>query len=69
MIVIFKACVEHGVSLALLHAIEFAFVVVAKTDVFHCSSPHSGLNEPQQRCAGSIISSLGRVFRGSAFTT
>src|SRR3984893_14997314 len=51
MIVIFKACVEHGVSLALLHAIEFAFVVVAKTDVFHCSSPHSGLNEPQQSVA------------------
>src|ERR1700722_9620714 len=51
MIVILKACVEHGVSLALLHAIEFAFVVVAKTDVFHCSSPHSGLNEPQQSVA------------------
>src|SRR5580700_199170 len=39
MVVIFKACIEHGVSLALSHAIEFAFVVVAKTDVFHCSSP------------------------------
>src|ERR1700679_2398508 len=31
MIVIFKACIKHGVSLALGHAIEFAFVVVAKT--------------------------------------
>src|ERR1041385_3830408 len=39
MFVVFKACIEHGVSLALSHAIELAFVVVAKTDVFHCSSP------------------------------
>jgi hypothetical protein len=39
MVVIFKACIEHHVSLALSHAIEFAFVVVAKTEVFHCSSP------------------------------
>src|SRR5271166_5702834 len=39
MVVVFKACVEHGVSLALSHAIEFAFVVVAQTEVFHCSSP------------------------------
>src|SRR5258708_16941203 len=39
MIVIFEACIEHGVSLALSHAIEFAFVVVAKTEAFHCSSP------------------------------
>src|SRR5271157_3982028 len=39
MVVVFKAYVEHGVLLALGHAIEFAFVVVAKTEVFHCSSP------------------------------
>src|ERR1700756_1913704 len=39
MVVIFKACIEHGVTLALSHAIEFAFVVVAKTEIFHCSSP------------------------------
>src|SRR5580700_12040776 len=39
MVVIFKASIEHGVSLALRHAIEFAFVVVAKTEVFHCPSP------------------------------
>src|ERR1700722_16283939 len=65
MVVIFKACVEHGVSLALLHAIELAFVVVAKTDVFHCSSPLSGLNEPAtERYAGSIISSPVCMFRG-----
>jgi hypothetical protein len=38
MVVVFKAPVEHGVSLGLTHAVEFAFVVVAKTDVFHCSS-------------------------------
>src|SRR5688572_32680699 len=43
MVVIFKACIEHGVSLALSHAIEFAFVVVAKAEVFHFSfSPPSG---------------------------
>src|SRR5215813_5563793 len=40
MVIIFKACVEHGVSLGLSHAVEFAFVVVAKTEVFHCSSPY-----------------------------
>src|SRR5580698_6661172 len=39
MVVVFQACIEHGVSLALSHAIELAFVVVAKTEVFHCSSP------------------------------
>src|SRR3984957_13357958 len=39
MVVIFKACIEHRVSLALSHAFEFAFVVVAKTQVFHGSSP------------------------------
>src|SRR5438874_11744579 len=39
MVVVCKACVEHGVSLALSQAIEFAFVVVPQTDVFHCSSP------------------------------
>jgi hypothetical protein len=39
MVVIFKACIEHGVSLALSLAIEFVFVVVAKAEVFHCFSP------------------------------
>src|SRR5215471_1961376 len=48
MVVVFKACVVHGVSFALRHAIEFGFVVVAQTDVFHCSSPHSGLNGPAE---------------------
>ena len=38
MVVIFQSCIEHRVSLVLSHAIEFAFVVVAKTEVFHCSS-------------------------------
>src|SRR5215470_19782795 len=35
MIVVVKACIEHSVSLALSHAIEFAFVIVPQTDVFH----------------------------------
>src|SRR6516164_8281907 len=40
-------------------------VVVSQTDVFHCSSPHSGLAEPAaERCTGSFNSSLLRVFRG-----
>src|SRR5271165_3917247 len=37
MVVVFKACVEHRVLLALGHAFVFAFVVVSQTDVFHCS--------------------------------
>src|SRR5262249_5551625 len=38
MVVVVKARVEHGVSLGLAHAVEFALVVVSQTDVFHCSS-------------------------------
>src|SRR5258708_11331118 len=63
MVVVFKASVEHGVSLALSHAIEFVFVVVAKTEVFHCFSPHCGWNEPAaERCAGSLRGPHERVF-------
>src|SRR5262249_19966927 len=65
MVIVIKACVEHGVLFSRGHALELAFVVVAKTEVFHCSSPHSGLAEPAaERCAGSVGSSLRRVFRG-----
>src|SRR6516164_4093759 len=65
MVIVIKACVEHGVLFSRGHALEFAFVVVSETDVFHCSSPHSALAEPAaERCAGSLISSLRRVFRG-----
>src|SRR5690349_8349646 len=39
MVVIFKTFVEHGVSLAITHAVEFVFVVIAQTDVFHCCPP------------------------------
>src|SRR5580704_10677278 len=35
MVVIFRACVEHGLLLALGHGVVFAFVVVTQTDVFH----------------------------------
>src|ERR1700685_2266208 len=35
MVVVFKACVEHRLSLAFGHAFEFVFVVVSQTDVFH----------------------------------
>src|SRR5215469_15883242 len=60
MVIVIKACVEHGVLFSRSHAFEFSFVVVSETDVFHCSSsPHSGLAEPAaERCAGSFISSL-----------
>src|SRR2546423_6608997 len=37
MVVVLKAYIEHRVSLALSHAIEFTFVVVSETDVFHFS--------------------------------
>src|SRR5260221_8038032 len=53
MVVIFKACIEHGVSLALSHAIEFAFVVVAQTDVFQCSSPLRSWSQRHRLRAGS----------------
>src|SRR5260370_3228 len=46
VIVVFKASVEQSVSLALSHGLEFTFVVVPQTDVFHCSSPHRGSVEP-----------------------
>src|SRR5262249_27139224 len=39
MVIVIKACVEHGVLFSRGHALEFAFVVVPETDVFHCSSP------------------------------
>src|SRR6266851_9744722 len=42
MVVVFKAYVEHGVLLALSHAIKFVFIVVSQTDVFHYSSPPGG---------------------------
>src|SRR5215467_746194 len=62
MVVVVKACVEHGVSFGLSHGIKFAFVVVPQTDVFHRSSPHSGLAEPAaELCAGPFISSLRRL--------
>jgi hypothetical protein len=35
MVVVFKAFVEDGVSLALSHAIKFGLIVVSQTDVFH----------------------------------
>src|SRR5215470_7749854 len=46
MVIVIKACVEHGILFSRGHALECALVVVAQTDVFHCSSPHSGSAEP-----------------------
>src|SRR5262249_3561949 len=58
MVVVFEACVEHGVSLGLAHAVEFVLVVVPETDVFHGSSPYSGLAEPApERAPARFISS------------
>jgi hypothetical protein len=59
MVVVFKASVEHGVSLALSHAIEFAFVVVPEAEVFHCSSPRPS------SLGGSRQHSLARLDRSS----
>src|SRR5215469_6732767 len=39
MVVVFKACVEQRVSLALGQGIELGFVEVSETQVFHSSSP------------------------------
>src|SRR5215813_13941096 len=39
MVIVIKACVEHGVLFSRGHALEFAFVVVSETHVFHGSSP------------------------------
>jgi hypothetical protein len=45
VVIVVKALVEHGVSLALGHGVEFAFVVVPQTDVFHGSPPRPLLFE------------------------
>src|SRR5262249_16768885 len=64
MVVVLKAFVERCVSLVLGHPFEFSWLDVSQTDVFHCSSPHSGLAEPAaERCAGSFIPSIRRVLR------
>src|SRR5262249_48804098 len=65
MVVVLKAFVERCVSLVLSHPFEFSWADVSQADVFHCSSPHSGLAESAaERCAGSFIPSLRRVLRG-----
>src|SRR6266404_4783843 len=66
MVVVFKACVEHGVSLGLGHAFVFAFVVVSQTDVFHGSSPRSSpLGGSQQRSLAHWIVHLIFVVHGT----
>jgi hypothetical protein len=50
MIVVFKACVEHRVLVALAYGSEFAIVEVFEADVFHCSSPVGG-SQQQSPCA------------------
>src|SRR6185295_12687755 len=42
LVVVFKAGIEHRVSLSLGHAFVFVFVVVSQTDVFHGSFPPKG---------------------------
>src|SRR6202045_1020327 len=56
MVVVFKAYVEHGVLLALSHAIKFAFIVVSQANVFHCSSPPGG--NQQRNVARWIVHSI-----------
>ena len=45
VIVLGKAGVEHRVFLGLGHGVVFALVVVAQTDVFHCSRRSSQLSQ------------------------
>ena len=45
VIVVGKAGVEHRVFLGLGHGVVFALVVVAQTDVFHCSPRCSQLSQ------------------------
>src|ERR1017187_3578669 len=42
MVVVLEAFVEHCVSLVLGHTLEFSWLDVSQTDVFHCSSPLDG---------------------------
>src|SRR5215469_13725263 len=46
-VVVAEALVQHVVALALRHVFELAGLEIAQTDVFHCSSPHSGLTNRQ----------------------
>src|SRR5215472_2790478 len=74
MVVVVKARVEHGVSLGLAHAVEFVFVVVSQTDVFHGSSPHKRIGGTGQgvaparsardygACCGAVVARLFTCF-------
>src|SRR5262249_31014156 len=66
-----KAFVKHGVSLGLAQALEFVFIVVSQTHVFHCSSPlASSLGSQQHLLADSLIPSSRRcVFRSRSGPT
>src|SRR5262245_16179697 len=61
MIVVFKAGVVHGVALGLRQVVEFVFVVVTKTDVFHCSSPHIHGFAPRLFQLSQVFSSVFQV--------
>src|SRR5579884_1914010 len=60
-VVVGKASVEHCVSLALIHAIEFGFIEVSETDVFHWS-PFPRASRQAQPGAGSFILSSLRLY-------
>src|SRR5260370_26261682 len=46
MVVVLKAFVERCVSLVLGHPFECSWLDVSQADVFHCSSPLGGTQQP-----------------------
>src|SRR2546428_9405311 len=56
MVVVLKAFVERCVSLVLGHPLEFSWLDVSQTDVFHCSSPLGGSR--QLKIASWIVHSI-----------
>src|SRR6476660_8698035 len=64
MIVVFKGCVEHEVCSAAVMPSNLPLSSYPKGTYFIVLH-HSGLAEPAaERCAGSVTSSLLRVFQG-----
>src|SRR5215510_14837696 len=55
MVVVLKAFVERCVSLVLGHPLEFSWLDVSQTDVFHCSSPHCGFGGTASRALRRLV--------------
>src|SRR4029434_6927335 len=55
MIVVLKAVVERCLSLVFGHPFEFSWLEVSQTDVFHCSSPLGGSQQPSSQISLSLF--------------